>query len=90
MQIKREGDILRFVFPTDRARAEETTATGQLALADDFIRVASSNVRQNSEADKTLFEMLLPLRVREMAPQQGNMVILVDKKSCLLYTSRCV
>ena len=81
VQIKREGDILRFVFPTDRARAEETTATGQLALADDFIRVASSNVRQNSEADKTLFEMLLPLRVREMAPQQGNMVILVDKKS---------
>ncbi|HQU78833.1 MAG TPA: CHAT domain-containing protein [Azonexus sp.] len=83
VQIKgeNEGNVLRFVFPTDRARAEETTATGQLALADDFVRVASSNTRQNPEAAKTLFEMLLPLRLREMAPQQGNMVVLVDKKS---------
>lgn len=81
VQIKREGDILRFVFPTDRARAEETTATGQLALADDFIRIASSDTRQNSEAARTLFEMLLPLRLREMAPQQGNMVVLVDRDS---------
>ena len=81
LQIKREGDCLRFVFPTDRARAEETMATGQLALADDFVRAASSSTQQNSEAAKTLFEMLLPLRLRELAPKQGNVVVMVDSDS---------
>lgn len=81
IQIKHQDGYLRFVFPTDRARAEETTATGQLTLADDFVRAASNDTRQNSEAAKTLFEMLLPLRLREMAPQQGNMVVMVDSES---------
>ncbi|HRF30563.1 MAG TPA: CHAT domain-containing protein, partial [Azonexus sp.] len=28
-----------------------------------------------------LYEMLLPLRLRELAPQQGNMVVIVDRQS---------
>ncbi len=81
LEIVRQDDRLRFLFPTDKARAEETLATGQLALADAFVRAASRDTGQNSEAAKTLYEMLLPLRLREMAPQQGNLVVIVDSQS---------
>lgn len=81
LDIARDGERLRFTFATDRARAEETLATGQLALADAFIRQASRSPRANPEAARTLFELLLPLRLREMAPQQGDMVLLVDEDS---------
>lgn len=81
LEIIEDDGRLRFVFPTDRARAEETLATGQLALADRFVQMASRDTGQNGEAAKTLFEMLLPLRLRELAPQQGNLVIMVDRHS---------
>ena len=74
-------NALRFIFTTDRARAEETLATGQLALADAFIRAASSSPSANPEAARTLYEMLLPLRLKEAAPRQGDLVLLVDECS---------
>ena len=81
LEIVEDGGRLRFVFPTDRARAEETLATGQLALVDSFVHIASRDTGQNSEVAKTLFEMLLPLRLRELSPQQGNLVVMVDRRS---------
>lgn len=69
---------LRFVFASDRARAEETMSTGQLALAERFIAQASASPSTNVEAARTLFEMLLPVRLREMAPKQQNVVLLLD------------
>lgn len=81
LEIVRQEDKLRFLFPTDKARAEETLATGQLALADAFVQAASRDTGRNSEATKTLYEMLLPLRLRELAPQQGNLVVIVDRQS---------
>ena len=81
LEIREDAGRLRFVFPTDRARAEEILATGQLSLAEDFVQMASRSTGQNSEAAKALFEMLLPLRLRELAPQQGNLLIMVDKQS---------
>ena len=71
---------LRFIFPTDKARAEETMATGQLSLADSFIEMASQDTNRNAEAAKTLFELLLPVRVKELSGQQGNLVVLVDQR----------
>ncbi|MFC0668690.1 CHAT domain-containing protein [Azotobacter chroococcum] len=78
--IEEEGrrDTLRFIFATDRARAEETLATGQLALAESFIQQASRSAQANPEAARTLHEMLLPLRLRESAPSQTDLVLLVD------------
>jgi CHAT domain-containing protein len=72
---------LRFVFPTDKARAEETMATGQLSLADSFIEMASQDTNRNAEAARTLFELLLPVRIKEASTQQGNLVLLVDQRS---------
>jgi len=72
---------LRFIFPTDKARAEETMATGQLSLADSFIELASQDSSRNAEAARTLFELLLPVRIKELSAQQGNLVVLVDPRS---------
>ena len=75
------SETLRFIATTDRARAEETLATGQLRLADGFIRQASQSAGTNAEVAKTLFEMLLPNRLKELAPKQANLVLLVDAAS---------
>jgi CHAT domain-containing protein/pimeloyl-ACP methyl ester carboxylesterase len=72
---------LRFVASTDRARAETTQAVGQLRLAESFINEASSGTENNSKIAKTLFEMLLPNRLKELASRQSNIVLLVDDVS---------
>jgi tetratricopeptide (TPR) repeat protein len=76
-----ESDLLRFIATTDRARAEETLATGQLRLADRFIRQAAQSSSANPEVAKTLFEMLLPNRLKEQAPKQDDLVLLLDGES---------
>ena len=75
------GAALRFIAATDRARAEVTLAAGQLRLADAFIAQAVRSAAANAEAAKTLFEMLLPNRLRELAPRQRDLVVLVDEAS---------
>ncbi len=77
----RRSETLRFIATTDRARAEETLATGQLRLADGFIRQASRSSGVNAEVTKTLFEMLLPNRLKEQAPRQADLILLVDATS---------
>jgi pimeloyl-ACP methyl ester carboxylesterase len=72
---------LRFVATTDRARAEITQAVGQLRLAESFIAEASASATSQTDVAKTLFEMLLPNRLKELAPYSSNLVLLVDEIS---------
>ncbi|MDH5338940.1 MAG: hypothetical protein OEW22_04130, partial [Rubrivivax sp.] len=65
----RKAEQLRFVATTDRARAEERLAVGQLRLADGFIAQACSSAVANANVSKTLFEMLLPNGLKESAPE---------------------
>ena len=74
-------DCLRFIASTNRALAEVTLATGQLRLADGFVAQASHSAAANAEVSKTLFEMLLPNRLRELSMRQGDLVVLVDEVS---------
>ena len=74
-------DVLRFSLIGDRARTEESLSLGQLALAERFIWRASSSAARNDEISRTLFEMLLPLRLKQTAPRQRDMVLLVDETS---------
>ncbi len=76
-----KADCLRFIATADRARAEETLATGQLRLADAFIAQASASATANPDVAKTLFEMLLPNRLKESAPDQRDIVLLLDNAS---------
>jgi hypothetical protein len=75
------GDRLRFIATTDRARAEESLAAGQLRLADAFIAQACGSAVSNADVAKTLFEMLLPNRLKEGSPDQRDLVLLLDESS---------
>jgi len=75
------GDRLRFVATTDRARAEETLAQGQLRLVDAFIAQACASAANNADVAKTLFEMLLPLGLKDATPEQRDRVLLLDDRS---------
>lgn len=77
----RKADRLRFVVTADRARAEENLAFGQLRLVDSFIAQASASTASKRDVSKTLFEMLLPQRFKESAPDQRQMVLIVDDSS---------
>ena len=69
---------MRFIPVSDRARAEEHVVAGQLRLADQFVRRASQRSSRDADAARTLFEMLLPNRLKELSPEQHDMVLLVD------------
>jgi hypothetical protein len=72
---------LRFVSSTNRARAEETIGLGQLSLAGQFIERACAQPGRNREAARTLFDMLLPNRLKELAPDNNNLLLVLDEKS---------
>lgn len=76
-----DSGMLRFSVATNRARAEETLATGQLELADLFVSQAGAGVIANTELSRTLFELLLPPGFKETAPDQRDMVLLLDARS---------
>lgn len=73
--------LLRFTSLTDRARAEETQAAGQLEAADRFIAAACGQTGNNQEISRTLFEMLVPNRLKELAPRQLDTVLILDDVS---------
>ena len=76
--------ILRFIALTDRARAEVSLVSGQMLLADQYIADMLSTTSSTSsalESAQTLFEMLIPNRLKELAPQEQDMVLIVDKES---------
>jgi pimeloyl-ACP methyl ester carboxylesterase/tetratricopeptide (TPR) repeat protein len=77
----RKRDELRFIALTDRARAEESLVTGQLRLAEDFIAEAQKSTGNDDEVAMTLFEMLLPNRFKEIAPDHYDVVLLLDEQS---------
>ncbi len=76
-----ETGTLKFNIATNRARAVETLATGQLKLADLFVNQASASVETNAEVSRTLFELLLPTGFKDSAPDQRDMVLQVDARS---------
>ncbi len=77
----RKKDELRFIALTDRARAEESLVTGQLHLAEDLIRQTIADTRRDSTITHALFEMLIPNRIKELAPSQYDVVLVVDEVS---------
>jgi CHAT domain-containing protein len=72
---------LRFIASNDGARAEVTKAVGQLRLAESFITDATNTWASNDEVGKTLYEILLPNRLKEITQHRGNLVLLVDEVS---------
>jgi hypothetical protein len=77
----RKADRLRFVVTGDRARAEENLGAGQLRMADSFIARACASPVSDGEVSKTLFEMLVPNRLKEASPDQRPTVLMLDEAS---------
>ena len=74
-------EALRYYAFTDRARVEESLVAGDMRNADDFIRDAVASTRDDPSIAKTLFEMLIPNRLKEQTPDQRDLVLVVDDAS---------
>jgi pimeloyl-ACP methyl ester carboxylesterase len=77
----KKKDELHFIALTDRARAEESLVTGQLRLAEDLIRQTIADTCRDAKVTHALFEMLIPNRLKELAPHQYDLVLVVDEVS---------
>lgn len=77
----KKKDELRFIALTDRARAEESLVAGQLRLAEDLISDTIADTRRDAKVTRALFEMLIPNRIKELAPHQYDVVLVVDELS---------
>lgn len=72
---------LRFVAVTKRARAEQALVAGQMRLAKNFVRQAIGTTSNETDISRTLFEMLLPNRLKEASPDRQDMVLLLDEEA---------
>jgi len=77
----KKSQMLRFIALTDRARAEMTLVSGQMRLADQFIANMISSTSNSRQTAQTLFEMLIPNRLKELAPNHYNVVLILDEES---------
>lgn len=79
--IRGENGTLRFTAVTRRARSEVTLVATQRKLVDQFIEQSISTTQDNREVAKTLFELLLPNPLKDQAPDQDDMVLIIDEQS---------
>jgi pimeloyl-ACP methyl ester carboxylesterase len=78
---ERDRDLLRFVMLTDRARAEHSLVAGQIKLADRFIADVIGGTTCDGDLSRTLYEMLIPNPLKELAPDRRDTVLLLDEES---------
>ena len=81
----REGEVpdggLRFAGITGRARTEVRLLSTQRQLVDQYVEEAVATTRDNRAVARTLFDLLLPNDLKESAPDQDNVVLLLDEES---------
>ncbi len=70
---------LRFTLLTQRARAEETLVPTQADLVDRFVARACASTGYDPDVNRTLFEMLLPNRLKDGSVLRSNLVLVLDK-----------
>jgi len=74
-----EQGSLRYTLLTQRARAEETLVATQAELVDRFVTRASAGTGYDPEVNRTLFEMLLPNRLKDGSELRSNLVLVLDE-----------
>ena len=79
--IGRESGSLRFTLLTQRARAEETLVATQAELVDRFVERANAGTAYDPDVNRTLFEMLLPVRLKDGSELRTNLVLVLDEKA---------
>jgi hypothetical protein len=76
-----DAGILRFMATTQRARNEVRLLPTQRLLVDRFIEEAIRTTSNDQAISRTLFELLLPNEIKEQAPDQDDLVLLLDEAS---------
>jgi tetratricopeptide (TPR) repeat protein len=76
-----ESGSLRFTLLTQRARAEETLIATQAELVDRFVERANAGTAYDPDVNRTLFEMLLPVRLKDGSELRTNLVLVLDEKA---------
>jgi tetratricopeptide (TPR) repeat protein/pimeloyl-ACP methyl ester carboxylesterase len=72
---------LQFTVIGDRARSEVTRLAVDRRLVDNMIADAMSSLSHSTEIGKTLFELLVPNALKGFAPEQRNLVLVVDDQA---------
>lgn len=72
---------LRFSALTRRARGEVRLLATQRELVDSFIEQSIRTTRDNRTGARTMFELLLPNEIKDQAPDQDNLVLVVDEEA---------
>jgi CHAT domain-containing protein/pimeloyl-ACP methyl ester carboxylesterase len=72
---------LRFASFTQNARTEVSLHSTQRALVDRFVSQSVTSTIANSTSARTLFQLLLPNELKERAPDQDNLVLLLDESA---------
>jgi hypothetical protein len=70
---------LRFAATTKRARNEVSLLPTQRTLVDRFVAEAIRSTHDNRAVSRTLFELLLPTQLKVQAPDQDDLVLLLDE-----------
>jgi tetratricopeptide (TPR) repeat protein len=73
--------ILRFAATTRRARSEVSLLPTQRDLVDRFVEQAIRTTQNDRAVSHTLFELLLPNELKEAAPDEDDIVLLLDEES---------
>lgn len=82
LQVTGEPDgSLKFLTLTDRARAPVQLQAVQRPLIDRFVQEAIASVNTDTALCQTLFDLLLPQELKARAPEQTNLVLVVDEHS---------
>lgn len=76
--VRSEAGELRFTRLTDRARAEVSLLPTQRGLVDSYIQQVTSDTVTKPKVAQTLFELLLPNELKDDAPDERDMVLVLD------------
>ncbi len=76
---KKREEALRFTAVTRRARSEKQSTVAQRMLVDRFIEQSIRTTQDNRDSARTLFELLLPNSLKDQAPDQDSLILMLDK-----------
>jgi hypothetical protein len=76
-----DGGDLRFEVLTERARSEQRRQFLQGAMVDELMAESIALTRFDDQLASTMFELLLPLDIKEQTTDDANLVLVVDDEA---------
>jgi len=81
VNVRSRDDSLLFTALSKRARAEEMRLAVQRRNIDRFVEQAVNDTGRNRQLTAAMFELLIPLPLKDFAREQSNIVLVVDDKA---------